>query len=126
MPKTEAAEARRKMPTEREFVSGNEDDLVEEEAAAVVVVVVADCVAFSSCVAAATLPAKESRGGAWEVVDSYRRCEARSGLRIRDGDDRIETLRCWRTHWRQTNDEWDSWAMALRNPTCKEAILASS
>jgi hypothetical protein len=60
-------------------------------------------------------------------VDSYRRGETRRELRMRDGGDeeRRERLRCWlRRHCRQTKDERESWARALRIPTGKEAIVA--
>jgi hypothetical protein len=115
MPKTEAAEARRKMPTDFEFVSGKdevlEDDEEDEDAAE-------DAVdwAFNSFAAAVTFPAKLSAGGGRAAVDSCRRDAARSELRMGDGDEEGENVRCWRRHWRHTNDERDSWVMALRIP----------
>lgn len=64
MPKTEAAEARRKMPTDLEFVSGKEEDWdeVDDEEADDEEAMV-DC-AFSSVATAETLPAREPAGGA--------------------------------------------------------------
>ncbi len=55
IPKTEAAEARRKMPTDLLLVSGKEEDFEED--------CVVDC-AFSSAVASETLPARELAEGA--------------------------------------------------------------